>query len=73
MLRISIEEAKEKLSDLTKAVKEGETVVLVDADAEYQLIPMEKEGKRNLFGSMAGQIWMSDDFDEPLEDFKAYI
>ncbi len=24
-------------------------------------------------GSAAGQIWMSDDFDEPLEDFKDYM
>jgi DNA-damage-inducible protein J len=23
-------------------------------------------------GSMKGQIWMSDDFDEPLDDFKEY-
>ena len=25
------------------------------------------------FGCMKGQIWMSDDFDEPLEDFKEYM
>ena len=24
-------------------------------------------------GCMKGKIWMSDDFDEPLEDFKEYI
>ncbi|MBC7448199.1 MAG: DUF2281 domain-containing protein [Hymenobacteraceae bacterium] len=24
-------------------------------------------------GSMKGQIWMSDDFDEPLEDFKDHM
>ena len=25
------------------------------------------------FGCMKGQIWMSDDFDEPLEDFREYM
>lgn len=25
------------------------------------------------FGSLKGKIWMSDDFDEPLEDFKDYM
>ncbi len=25
------------------------------------------------FGSMKGKIWMSPDFDEPLEDFKDYM
>lgn len=30
-------------------------------------------GKRNAFGCLKGQIKMSDDFDEPLEDFKEYM
>ena len=25
------------------------------------------------FGCMKGEIWMSDDFDEPLDDFKEYM
>jgi len=25
------------------------------------------------FGCMKGKVWMSDDFDEPLEDFKEYM
>jgi hypothetical protein len=25
------------------------------------------------FGCMRGQIWMSEDFDEPLDDFKEYM
>jgi hypothetical protein len=25
------------------------------------------------FGCLKGQIWMADDFDEPLEDFKDYM
>jgi predicted DNA-binding antitoxin AbrB/MazE fold protein len=29
--------------------------------------------KRRQAGSAAGQIWTSPDFDEPLDDFKAYM
>ncbi|MBC7447868.1 MAG: DUF2281 domain-containing protein [Hymenobacteraceae bacterium] len=29
--------------------------------------------RRAMFGSMAGQIAMSDDFNEPLDDFKEYM
>ena len=25
------------------------------------------------YGCMKGKIWMSDEFDEPLEDFKEYM
>ena len=25
------------------------------------------------YGSMSGKIWMSDDFDEPIDDFKEYM
>ena len=36
--------------------------------------PLEpKEQRRNLFGSLKGKIEMSDDFDEPLEEFKDYM
>jgi len=30
------------------------------------------EGRRG-FGCLKGQIWMADDFDAPLEDFKDYM
>jgi len=30
-------------------------------------------GKVPVLGSMKGKIWMSDDFDAPLEDFREYI
>jgi hypothetical protein len=33
----------------------------------------EKPKLKREFGGLKGQIWMSDDFDEPLEDFKDYM
>jgi len=32
-----------------------------------------KSGERSGFGCLKGQIKISDDFDEPLEDFKDYM
>ena len=32
-----------------------------------------KTKKRRQSGSTKGQIWMSEDFDEPLEDFEEYM
>jgi hypothetical protein len=36
-------------------------------------LPEKKEKKQPVFGSGKGTITMSEDFDEPLEDFKDYI
>ncbi|TAE25190.1 MAG: DUF2281 domain-containing protein [Candidatus Kapaibacterium sp.] len=35
--------------------------------------PPPKNDKPRVFGSLEGQIWMSDDFDAPLEDFEEYM
>jgi antitoxin (DNA-binding transcriptional repressor) of toxin-antitoxin stability system len=35
------------------------------------VIPKQVKGNRQA-GSAKGMVWMSDDFDEPLEDFKEY-
>jgi hypothetical protein len=36
--------------------------------------PVKKEGgKEREFGCLKGQIWMAEDFNEPLEDFKDYM
>jgi len=50
-------------------------------DESIVLVPMEEavleeeQGKKVRYGHgcMKGEIWMSDDFDEPLEDFKEYM
>lgn len=33
----------------------------------------QSQDKRGGFGALAGKIWMSEDFDEPLEDLKEYM
>ena len=32
-----------------------------------------KISRESMLGCMKGKIWMSDDFDEPLEDFEEYM
>ena len=29
--------------------------------------------QKSMLGCMKGKVWMSDDFDEPLEDFREYM
>ncbi|MBW4473605.1 MAG: DUF2281 domain-containing protein [Stenomitos rutilans HA7619-LM2] len=36
-------------------------------------IAVEPLQKKREAGALKGRIWMSDDFDEPLEDFKEYM
>ena len=52
----------------------------IPVEGEYEVIitfiePIKRGAVRPPFeyGSMAGEIWMSDDFDAPLEDFKEYM
>jgi len=33
----------------------------------------ESDGLPNGWGCMKGKMWMADDFDEPLEDFREYM
>lgn len=43
-------------------------------EIEKSLINMKTNKKGRVFGLLKGQkFWMSEDFDEPLEDFKEYM
>lgn len=41
--------------------------------SEYKPLVPDKDGKYRRAGLLKGRIFISDDFDEPLEDFKEYI
>jgi antitoxin (DNA-binding transcriptional repressor) of toxin-antitoxin stability system len=74
MQQVTIDEAKARLLDLIDAALEGETVSIAKDDQHaVQLVPIVGEKRRPQFGSAKGLIWMSDDFDAPLEDFKEYM
>jgi antitoxin (DNA-binding transcriptional repressor) of toxin-antitoxin stability system len=42
-------------------------------DPAIRLIPLESVKPNRKPGSAKGLIWMSDDFDEPLEEFREYM
>lgn len=73
MSQINIEEAKIRLPDLIEAAVNGEEIVIAKDDQHIvKLVPISRPKPRPQFGSAKGLITMSDDFDEPLEDFKEY-
>jgi antitoxin (DNA-binding transcriptional repressor) of toxin-antitoxin stability system len=74
-MQVSLAEAAANLSDLVEAAINGEEVILLNGDdlPAIKLIPIESFRKNRKPGSAKGLISISDDFDEPLEDFKEYM
>jgi prevent-host-death family protein len=69
--RYNIAEAKARFSELVDKAIAGEEVVIARANKPLlKLVPYHGRLKP---GSAKGDIWMSDDFDEPLDDFKEYM
>jgi antitoxin (DNA-binding transcriptional repressor) of toxin-antitoxin stability system len=75
MTVVTTKEAKARLDELLTEAAKGEEVVIAGEDgATFKLVLTETPSKkRRLIGSAKGQIWMADDFDAPLEDFKEYM
>lgn len=75
MYQIELEKAKAQIASLFKTALDGEEVVITQNDQpvlKLVLIAAAKSGRRQS-GSAKGLITMSDDFDEPLEDFAEYM
>ena len=70
MTQLDITQAKSNLSKLLDLAIEGEEIVITQNDRPIAKIsPIQQPLKR---GSAKGKVWISDDFDEPLEDFQEY-
>jgi antitoxin (DNA-binding transcriptional repressor) of toxin-antitoxin stability system len=74
-MQVSLSEAAASLSDLVRAAIAGEEVILLDGDRRptIRLTPIESIKPRPKFGSAKGLVWMSDDFDAPLDEMKEYM
>jgi antitoxin (DNA-binding transcriptional repressor) of toxin-antitoxin stability system len=71
MQQISIFEVSKNLPGLIEAVINGKEIIITKDDQPVvKLVPF-KRGRRA--GSAKGLVTISDDFDEPLEDFKDYM
>ena len=73
MSQIDVDQAKGRLEELIEQAARGEDIVITkDNQPVARLSAI--EGKRyRQFGSAQGEIWMSEDFDEPLDDFREYM
>ena len=70
-VQISLTEASAELVRLVEAALQGEEIVILkDNQPVVKLTLLEPVQKRRLAkaGSVKGQVWMFEDFDEPLED-----
>jgi prevent-host-death family protein len=68
MDQVNVHEAKTHFSKLVARAERGEEIVIARGGKPVaKLVPAEVHPKRPL-GLLKGQIWMSDDFDDPLPD-----
>ena len=75
MKTFTVEEAKQNLDKILEHAKEGGTVILIGEDDQaYELVSthIPKKGPRKP-GSAKGQIIITDEFYEPLPEFKPYM
>jgi antitoxin (DNA-binding transcriptional repressor) of toxin-antitoxin stability system len=78
-MQISLTGASAELVNMVEAALQGEEVVIFkDNQPVVRLAPLEPiqeqiQKRCRQPGSAKGLIWISDDFDEPLEDFKEYM
>ncbi|MEG3969168.1 DUF2281 domain-containing protein [Microcoleus sp. T2B6] len=72
MIETAILKNLEKLPESVKQAVLDYIEFLVNRYAE-EVPKTEKAAKRGGLGIWKGKIWMSDDFDEPLEDLKDYM
>jgi len=71
--KYNIAEAKARFSELVDKALAGEDVVISrDHKPLLKLVPLRDHSRPLQPGSAKGRIWMADDFDAPLDDFKDY-
>jgi len=74
MQKISVRDAEKRLRRLINEADQGEEIVITRGDgASFKLVPLSKQKPQPTFGTAEGKIWMSEDFDAPLDDFEDYM
>lgn len=68
---VTVTEAKTQLSSLIERVSDGEEIVIRRGQKPVaKLIRYDEPTAPRRMGDLRGQIWMSDDFDEPDEEIE---
>ena len=74
MYQIELEKAKAQIESVLQTALDGEEVVITQNEQPVlKLVSISSAKSRRQRGSAKGLITMSDDFDEPLEDFAEYM
>ena len=74
MLQVNVHQAKTNLSKLIQKVLDGEEVIIARGNQPVvKMVLIENLVPTRQLGTAKGKIIISDDFGEPLEDFKEYI
>jgi len=77
MTTITIEEAKDRLSELIHRLNPGEEVVITEGNRPVaRLVAAEAESeprKVPKFGTLKGTVLSMEHFDDPLEEFEDYM
>jgi antitoxin (DNA-binding transcriptional repressor) of toxin-antitoxin stability system len=74
MYQIELDKAKADVATLIQTALNGEEVIITQNDEPVlKLVRIVASKPRRRSGSAKGLIAMSEDFDEPLEDFREYM
>jgi prevent-host-death family protein len=75
MQTVALEKAQASLADLVKQVGNGEEFTITqNGQPKAKLCGISSARRaRARAGSLPGGIWLSQDFDAPLDDFKNYM
>ena len=74
MLNVDIVRAENCLSELiAQSIGGKEIVITRSGQPLVKLVALTGQKRKRRFGSAKGLIKISDDFDEPLEDFREYM
>jgi antitoxin (DNA-binding transcriptional repressor) of toxin-antitoxin stability system len=66
---VDVEEAKTRLPELLSLALEGNEVIISEGDKPVvRLVPFSENAQRRVADLNKGEIWVSDDFDDPLPD-----
>lgn len=66
---VNTHDAKTNLSRLLERVKAGEEIIIARAgEPVAKLVAIEPPRKERKLGTGIGEVWMADDFDEPMHD-----
>jgi len=72
--QFTIHQAKTHLSRLIRDALNGEEIIISRGDHPVvKLVPLPEARLRRRLDGAAGEVWIAEDFDEPLEDFEEYM